>query len=300
MAAPAAVVVIGSVNTDLIVRVPRHPRPGETVLGGPSTTSPGGKGANQALAAARRGARTALVGAVGSDEDAVLALALLHEAGVDLTGVRHLDGGTGLAIITVAADGENAIVVVPGANARVQRDQVDDEVLAAAGVCVLQGEVPAEVVVHAVARCTELGTRVLLNLAPPLALPPGVLRAADPLVVNEHEARAALAQLTDAEVAEAELPGALHAAGVRSVVVTLGARGAVVVDAAGTTAVPAPRVEVRDSTGAGDAFVGALAGQLAAGASLVDAARLAARVGAATVRADGAQPSYPWAGEQLP
>ena len=300
MAAPAAVVVIGSVNTDLIVRVPRHPRPGETVLGGPSTTSPGGKGANQALAAARRGARTALVGAVGSDEDAVLALALLHEAGVDLTGVRHLDGGTGLAIITVAADGENAIVVVPGANARVQPDQVDDEVLAAAGVCVLQGEVPAEVVVHAVARCTELGTRVLLNLAPPLALPPGVLRAADPLVVNEHEARAALAQLTDAEVAEAELPGALHAAGVRSVVVTLGARGAVVVDAAGTTAVPAPRVEVRDSTGAGDAFVGALAGQLAAGASLVDAARLAARVGAATVRGDGAQPSYPWAGEAMP
>jgi ribokinase len=302
---PGTVVVVGSVNADVIARVAAHPAPGETVLGDSLVVLAGGKGANQAVAAALLGARVALVGAVGDDEFAGPATETLRSAGVDLTALDVVAGPTGIALVTVAADGENSIVVVPGANGSVGRDAVAEHghLVGAADVVVLQGEIPRDGI-EAAARAAR--GRVVLNLAPVLALDPEVLRLADPLVVNEHEARGALAILcagagpgNDAD--HARVAGELVAAGVRSVVVTLGPAGALVaVPRHEVVAVPAPAVTVVDTTGAGDAFVGALAHRLAAGDGLVAAARLAARVGAYAVTGPGAQASYPSADDGLP
>lgn len=305
------VVVVGSVNADLLTTVDQHPRPGETVLGRTLDVLPGGKGANQAVAAAQLGAQTTLVGAVGTDQFAEPALAGLRAAGVDLGALTVVEGATGVAQVTVSADGENAIVVIPGANAAVDGAVVDAyaELVGGAAVVVVQGEVP-RTGVEAAARHTR--GRLVVNLAPVVDVDREVLLAADPLVVNEHEAALVLAAL-DAESGTgergAEVPGAdgeqqvvdaLLAHGVPSVVLTVGARGALVADRSGTTRVPSPRVDAVDTTGAGDAFVGALAHRLSEGDELVEAARLAARVGAYAVRGSGAQPSYPWAGDALP
>lgn len=309
------VVVVGSLNVDLALTVDRHPSPGETLIAGGGGRSPGGKGANQALAASRAGAAVHMVGAVGDDPDAEVALGLLREDGVDLSAVRVVPGPTGLAVVTVAADGENAILVVPGANASVDAAVVDGhtDLLARTAVLVLQGEIPREGIEAAARAARAAGVRVVLNPAPVLTLDPAVLRDADPLVVNEHEAAAVLEQLGDARRGATtdagedwdprELVAALRDAGVRSVVLTLGARGAVVAGPAldagdGTGAgdpavIPAAQVEVVDTTGAGDAFIGALAAHLAAGEGLVLAAERATTFAGRSVTARGAQSSYP-------
>lgn len=298
-----SVVVVGSANADLLARTEVHPAPGETVLGHDLQVLPGGKGANQAVAAARLGTRVAFVGAVGDDEFADAATSGLREAGVDLARLEVVPGSTGVAVVTVAADGENSIVVIPGANGSVDAAAVHRhaDLLARAEVVVLQGEIPRDGI-EAAAQLA--GGRVVMNLAPVIDVAPEVLRRADPLVVNEHEAHGALVLLgarrggTDDEVV-----AGLRGAGVPSVVLTRGAHGALVAGAdagAEVVAVPAPRVEAVDTTGAGDAFVGALAAELARGSGLVDAARVAVRVGAFAVRGAGAQPSYPWAGDDLP
>lgn len=363
----SGVVVVGSVNADLLTTVDQHPRPGETVLGRTLAVLPGGKGANQAVAAAQLGAQTTMVGAVGTDQFAEPALAGLRAAGVDLDALVAVDGPTGVAQVTVAADGENAIVVIPGANAHVDAAAVVAcaDVVEAAAVVIVQGEIPRAGIEAAAAHTRG---RLVVNLAPVIDVDRSVLTAADPLVVNEHEAALVLAALdrsaaldktagtaasaavaalaalagtarsagmvdgpsagpavpeslgaegagvsaSDAPQgaatatgetgpeAEARVVAALLAHGVRSVVLTVGARGAIVADASGATRVPSPRVDAVDTTGAGDAFVGALAYRLSEGDGLVEAARLAARVGAAAVRGSGAQPSYPWAGDVLP
>lgn len=304
------VVVVGSVNADLLTTVDQHPRPGETVLGRTLDVLPGGKGANQAVAAAQLGGQTTLVGAVGTDQFAEPALSGLRAAGVDLEDVAVVEGATGVAQVTVSADGENAIVVIPGANASVDGAVVDARasVIAGAAVVVVQGEIP-RTGIEAAARHTS--GRLVVNLAPVVDVDREVLLAADPLVVNEHEAALVLAAL-DGESGGAErgagvtaddeqrVVDALLAHGVPSVVLTVGARGALVADGSGTTRVPSPRVDAVDTTGAGDAFVGALAYRLSEGEGLVEAARLAARVGAYAVRGSGAQPSYPWAEDALP
>lgn len=299
--APHDVVVVGSVNADLLTRVAQHPARGETVLGRTLAVLPGGKGANQAVAAARLGARTALVGAVGTDAFAEPALAGLRAAGVDLGAVAVHDGATGLALVTVADDGENTIVVVPGANARVDGTAVAGHaaLVAAAAVVVVQGEIPRTGTERAAASSTG---RLVVNLAPVVDVDPAVLRAADPLVLNEHEAPLLLAALgAPATGADADgLARGLLAHGVRSVVLTLGGRGALVADGTVPVLVPAPRVPVVDTTGAGDAFVGALAHRLARGDDLVAAARTAVRVGAFAVGRAGAQPAFPGAGDPLP
>jgi ribokinase len=296
-----AVVVVGSVNADLVVTVDRYPGPGETVPGRGGTVLPGGKGANQAVAAARLGATVALVGAVGDDAYAETATTCLRDAGVDLTALARRPGPTGLAVVTVAADGENTIVVVPGANATVSPADVaaHGDVIAAAAVVVVQGELPRETT-EAAARATR--SRLIVNLAPAGALDPAVLRRADPLVVNEHEAGYALALLDPTATAAdgIALATALGDAGVPSVVVTLGGAGAVVFSGDTVDHLAAPAVPVRDTTGAGDAFVGALAARLAAGDDLPGAARFAVRVGAYSVQRPGAQPSYPGAADPLP
>ncbi|MFI1971848.1 ribokinase [Streptomyces cinnamoneus] len=294
------VLVIGSANADLTVRVDRRPGPGETVLGTDLVENAGGKGANQAAAAARLGARTALLAKVGDDAFGEMVLDGQREAGTELRHVLVERGArTGTAMIVVGPDGDNAIVVSPGANSRLLPGDVTDAraAVAASAVVSLQLEIPPETVRAAVAVAGETGTRVVLNPSPvPEVLDPALLEAADPLVVNEHEARG-LSGL-DAGTA-ADWARALRARGARSVVVTLGAQGALALDdAAGDpVAVPGVAVTAVDTTGAGDAFTGALATRLAAGADLADAARFAVRVGAVSVTRAGAQPSYPTAEE---
>jgi ribokinase len=311
-ARPLDVVVVGSINVDLVLTVDRHPKPGETLIGGSGAHFAGGKGANQAVTAARLGARTAMVGAVGDDTTAPTALEHLRGADVDLSSVRTAPGATGLAVVTLAADGENTIIVVPGANASVTPDVVAGAapVLAAARVCVLQAEIPLVSVADAARLAHEAGTRVVLNVAPAASLALATLRTADPLVVNEHEAAILLAgagapEAPAAPVGHTTADGAvaaerLLALGVPSVVVTLGSAGCVVTESSGTTRIPARRVDVVDTTGAGDAFVGALAARLAAGDPLTTAAAHATRVAAASVRHLGAQVSYPWKDDVLP
>jgi len=299
------VVVVGSVNADLLTQVAVHPAPGETVLGRSMSVLAGGKGANQAVAAARLGAEVAFVGAVGDDSFAGPATGGLRAAGVDLSALATVPGATGIALVTVSADGENSIVVISGANAAVAADTVSAHAATVAGadVVVLQGEIP-RAATETAARLAR--GRVVLNLAPVIELDADVVRRADPLVVNEHEARLALSLLGGPDVPDddhAAAARALTSAGLTSVVITLGSAGAVVATRSGdgeVATVPSPKVTAVDTTGAGDAFVGALASRLAAGDELLDAARLAARVGAYAVTGSGAQSSYPSSTDALP
>ena len=296
------IVVVGSVNVDLLAQVRRHPRPGETLHGTGGRMLPGGKGANQAVAAARLGARVAMVGAVGSDVQAEAALSALREAGVDLGHVAEIEGPTGLAIVTVAEDGENSIVVIAGANDAMDAGRVRAaaEVISAARIVVCQGEIPRDGIEALPALVTG---RFLHNPAPVMELDPAVLRASDPLVVHQHEAGLVLAQLAPGQEAPEDpeaVVAALRAAGIPSAVLTLGADGSLVADQAGVRRIPPAPVEAVDTTGSGDAFIGALALGLARGDDLTTAARLASRVGAFAATGEGAQPSYPPAADELP
>ncbi len=267
------------------------------MLGGDLGVHPGGKGANQAVAAARLGAHTTLLARVGDDAHGRLLLDSLRAAGADTVGVLVGGAPTGVALITVDPTGDNSIVVSPGANARLAPADVRAAVslFLASRVVSAQLEIPLETVVEVVRTLAE-GSRFVLNPSPPRALPTEVLAACDPLIVNEHEARVILG---DACVSEepADWARLLLAKGPRSVVVTLGAEGALVCDASGVTRVSPLKVDAVDTTGAGDAFTAALAVRLGAGASLAEAARYAARVGAAAVTKRGAQESYPTAAE---
>lgn len=282
-----SIVVVGSINADLTINVERHPLTGETLLGTGGRITPGGKGANQAVAAARLGSEVFLVGAVGEDAHAKDATNLLIDAGVDLNAVEISPKPTGLAIITVAADGENTVMVVPGANGDVGAGVVDKHaaLVAGADLVLLQGEIPAD----GFARAVELAKgRVVVNLAPVIDVDRNALKRADPLIVNEHEAQLVLGKKSSPEACAKELLREFP-----SVVVTLGADGALVGDAEGIVRVASPSVVSVDSVGAGDAFTGALCHRLLAGDSLVEAATFAARVGAFSVTRPGAQPSYP-------
>ncbi|WP_371814058.1 PfkB family carbohydrate kinase [Phycicoccus sp. HDW14] len=245
------VLVLGSLNVDLVTRVERHPRPGETVLGEGLRRLAGGKGANQAVAAAASGATVAMVGCVGDDDGGRSYRARLERLGVDVGGVRVVDGTeTGHALIQVSDDGENSIVVVPGANAALdEREVAAVDALGPGDVLVLQLEVPFAVVCTAARRAAGRGARVVLNVAPWASLPPDVVALADPVVANELEMQA---------LAEA---GAQPA----SLLVTFGANGASW-DGVTAPAHPVAADEVADTTGAGDAFCGALAAALARGA----------------------------------
>lgn len=283
-------IVVGSANVDVTVAVPRHPRPGETVLGGDSVVSPGGKGANTAVAAARAGADVALLGAVGVDAHGELLLGALTEAGVDIGLIRRADAPSGAAYITVDPAGENAIVVAPGANSQVSVADVDRDRprIEDAGVLFAVLEVPLETVRHAVAVAAAAEVRVVLNASPVADLERATLAALDPLILNQHEA-AVLLQESGETHRGPDLALRLLDLGPRSVVVTLGAEGAVVADSSGVTEVPAPQVDVVDTTGAGDAFAGALCAHLAAGQDLVAAARAAVVQAAEAVTRSGAQ-----------
>jgi ribokinase len=289
--------VVGSANADLVIGVERRPAAGETVLGSDLAVHPGGKGANQAVAAARLGARTALLARVGDDGHGRLLLDSQRASGVDTVGVLVGGAPTGVALITVDPSGDNSIVVSPGANARLTPEDVRAAggLLHASRAVSAQLEIPLETVVEVVRNLPD-GTRFVLNPSPPRALPDEVLAACDPLIVNEHEARVVAGDGLGGT--PEEWAATLLARGPRSVVVTLGAAGAVVADGTGAPVrVPSVTVDAVDTTGAGDAFTAALAWRLGAGASLAEAAAYAARVGAAAVTRAGAQASFPTAEE---
>jgi len=286
------VVVFGSINLDLVARVARMPAPGETVSGSTFATLPGGKGANQALAARRAGADVALYGAVGRDSFAPVALANLAAAGVRLDGVMPVDAGTGVALIHVDDRGENAITVVPGANARARATQVPDERLVAGNTLLLQLEVPMTEVEALATRARRAGARVVLNAAPAVRLPPALLRSVDVLVVNEHEASSYARALGVPEDPMALVAYAQEQFGI-AVVLTLGARGAVTIIDGQQVRLESPKVDVIDTTGAGDALTGALVAALDRGAALPRALGEGVDAGAVACTYNGAQPAVP-------
>jgi len=287
------ITVFGSINVDLVLRVAAHPRPGETVTGAEQTQVSGGKGANQALAAARAGAMVRLVGAVGNDDLAGRALSELAVAGVDLAHVARRNGATGLAVIVVDAKGENAIVVAPGVNRAVTAEQAAAIDFAPGDTLMLQLEVPYPEGRVLAERAAEQGGRVILSVAPFAPLSPNDLAPATILVMNQHEAGALCRHLgigaNDAEDTVRRLASAFG----RTVIATLGADGAVAAVEGGIIRVPALRVTPVDTTGAGDAFAGVLAARLDAGADLRTAMAAAAAAGSLATTKPGAQPSFP-------
>ena len=292
--ATGRVVVVGSLNMDLIVSVDAIPTPGQTVLASQTRRACGGKGANQAVAAARAGAQVAMVGAVGDDADGSALLGALVAEGIDVGGVLRSPEATGLALVTVDAAGENAITVAPGANHVCPPAHVAATLrsLTAADVVVAQGEIPAASIEAAGRAASAAGARFLLNLAPAIAVSPDLWRHVSLLVVNEHECAELLGGIDHESSGSpaAQLAGTLGVA----VLVTLGTDGSHLVDRSTGTpldqALPAfAAPQVVDTTGAGDAFVGALAAAWCAGHDLPDAARWGAAAGSLAVRAAGAQ-----------
>jgi ribokinase len=287
------VLVFGSINIDFVSRVERFPSPGETVSGISFAMYPGGKGANQALASARAGAPTRLVGAVGRDAFADAALALLAPAGVDLTDIARVERATGCATIWVSDSGENLIVSVPGANALADPASVPDVLLTRSSIISLQQELPADANDALMRRARRGGSRVMLNASPWRALLPDTLSRIDYLVINEIEA-AALASTYQWPPAPRELARrAASAVPSLTIVVTLGSQGALAAHGSEIVHIEAPSVRVIDTTGAGDAFGGTLAAALDDHAPLDEALRRAVAAGSLACSAAGAQPSFP-------
>lgn len=282
------IVVFGSIIVDHLFAVPVLPRHGETVLGERYSVMPGGKGANQALAAARDGASVALVGAVGSDHLALLALEGARNAGVRLAGIRTVDLPTGAAAVGVNPQGDNQIMVAAGANTAASADWLDG-VLSPGKILVLQRELPQAETERAIAKARAAGCPVILNLAPALPLALEALQAVDILVVNEIEAAALAIMLRLSQSDARSLSQALDV----SVIVTLGEQGAQSCEQGRLWHTPALEIEAVDTTGAGDAFVGVLAAALDRGLPLDRAVRRSCVAGSLSCRATGAQAALP-------
>ncbi len=287
------ITVFGSINVDQVTRVKRLPGPGETVHGADYALIPGGKGANQALAARRAGASVRLVGAIGDDVLSRVALSELEADGVDLMSVARRAGTTGLAIITVDDNGENTIVLSAGANAHADAASIPDGTFGSGDTLLLQMEVPLAQNYAAAARARADGARVILSLAPYAPLFPDELAAFDMVIVNQHEAADLARHLAIAGGTPEETVAALAGALGRTVVATLGGDGAVAADGRDAIRVPALQVTPVDTTGAGDTFCGVLAAWLDEGASFRTALARAAVAGSLAVTKAGAQPSFP-------
>ncbi len=291
------VVVVGSLNMDLVARAPRLPAPGETLLGRSFSTVPGGKGANQAVAAARLGARTAMIGCVGEDAFGRQLRAGLEGDGVDCRGVRVVPGqSSGVALIVVDDAGRNGIVVVPGANGHLAPEDVDrhEAALAGRGVVALQLETPLATVEYAARKARVMGWTVVLNPAPAQPLPPALIACSDFLVPNEIEAAMLTGLPVESVESATEAAHRLHAQGAGCVLVTLGARGVVAVTAAGAQHFPAQQARAVDTTGAGDTFIGGLCAALVRGRTLPEAIGFSQAAAALKVTRPGAQASIPF------
>lgn len=290
------IAVVGSLNMDLVARAARIPQPGETILGGALQYHPGGKGANQAVAAARLGGTVRMVGRVGQDAFAQPLLMNLAAVGIDHTYVVATpDVATGVALIVVDDTGQNSIVVTAGANTLLSPADVDaaESIIADAAVLLLQLEIPLNAVKRAAEIAHHHGVQVILNPAPAQKLPDELLSLVDILIPNEIET-SLLTGLAVSTRAEAEAAArALRQPGIETVIITLGKQGALLAQADASIIIPAFDVQAVDTTAAGDAFVGSLAVALAEGRSLEDAVRRGNAAGALSVTRPGAQPSLP-------
>jgi ribokinase len=296
LSVPGRIVVLGSLNVDLVIRVASLPKPGETVLGDRLETFAGGKGANQAVAAARLGGRVSMVGRVGNDRFGEMLLAQLRRDGVDASSVvRDAEQPSGTALILVGSGGQNMIAVAPGANGAVGEGEVERalEHLHSDGLLVMQLEIPAAVVDAAIRKARQQGSRVLLNAAPARSLDWDLMADLDVLVVNETEATAILRESVSDVKAACRAARKANEAGVRLAVVTLGDQGAVFSERGDCQHVPAFSVEMVDATAAGDAFVGALAVGLANDEALDKTVCFANAAGASAASRLGAQASLP-------
>lgn len=293
---PAKVVVIGSLNMDLVTRAPRLPKGGETLIGESFATVSGGKGANQAVAAARLGAEVSMIGCVGNDAyGEALRGALLAER-IDCQAVSAVDGSSGVALIVVDDSSQNSIVIVPGANGALTAEAIDrfDSVIQAADVLICQLEVPDVSVGHALKRGRELGKTVILNPAPvSRPLPSDWYASIDYLIPNESEASALSGLAVDSLESAHAAAARLIALGAGKVIITLGAQGSLFADGQRFEHFPAPVVKAVDTTAAGDTFVGGFAAALAAGNDEAQAIRFGQVAAALSVTRAGAQPSIP-------
>ena len=287
------VVVVGSLNMDFVTAVQQHPKPGETVLGSDVQRFPGGKGANQAAAAAKLGADVAMLGCVGEDAIAQELRASLRSFGADISGVQQIATASGMAFITVDAQGENMIVVSSGANRQFSPERFDPATLEAAAVVLMQLEIPLATVAHVAALARERGLQVMLNPAPAQRLEPSLLACLHYLIVNEGEAALLSGQAVQDVSSALSAAQQLRSQGVACVIVTLGGQGLVYSSPDGQGHIPACQVQVVDTTAAGDSFCGALAQQLAAGETLLAALRFANAAAALSTTRLGAQPSLP-------
>lgn len=286
------VLIIGSINIDCTVLVEQIVKPGQTIRGSEPQFLPGGKGGNQAVSVSANGGKAFMIGGVGTDDHGQVMPDSLMASGVNTDGVKAYEGATGTAYIFVEESGENSIVVTAGANAKVTVSEVDAAVKKLAGhapVILCQMELPEEVVEHSAKLATELGGRFILNLAPAAKISQQLLESCDPIVLNESEAN----YLTGQEISTVEQ--ALSAAGeisktAKSCVITLGEQGAVFVVGSQTGQVPGEKVNVVDTTGAGDAFVGALVTALSKGLGLAEAVSEGVKAGTKAVGHFGAQP----------
>lgn len=294
------ILVVGSVNTDMVVKTTRLPDPGETLLGGAFLLAQGGKGANQAVAAARLGGAVTFVGRVGADTFGDANVDGLRRNGVEIRHVvRDETHPSGVALILVDRVGENMIVVAPGANGHLSPSDVDAAKVAfeAADILLAQLEVPVETVERAVERACERGTPVILNPAPSRPLRREFLEKISVLTPNRTELGMLTDRVVDKDAGVEDAARELLNEGVRAVVVTLGEEGALVVTREHSERVPSRTVEAADATAAGDAFNGALAVALAIGMDLLEAVRFANAAGALAATKMGAQPSLPTVGE---
>ncbi|MEJ5989437.1 ribokinase [Ramlibacter sp. PS3R-8] len=284
------IVVFGSLNMDLVVRVARAPRGGETLQGLSFFTNPGGKGANQAVACARQGARVAMVGCVGEDDFGRTLRNALAADGIDVAHVRAVEGSTGVAVVMVDAEGENRITIVPGANDLLK---ADPEALAG-HYLLLQCEVPMAEVVLAARAMRAKGATVVMNPAPVCQLPDELWSLVDIIVMNEIEA-SELASLTVTDPASAaNAASSIRRRGPSTAIVTLGSQGVLVADDAGCRHFPALEVRVVDTTAAGDTFIGALCAARAAGQSMDAAVLRGIQAATICVTRSGAQSSIPY------
>ncbi|MCU1416150.1 MAG: ribokinase [Schumannella sp.] len=303
---------LGSINQDIRVHVSEFPQPGETVLATSGGTALGGKGANQAASATLLGADVVMIGAVGKDGAGRDATQQLNRLGISTNHISQIEGSTGLALITVDATGENTIAVLPGANQRISAGDVErhlDELLAAEdetfSIAWSQGEVPPEAILAFADRCRIHNIRFVLNLAPFVVVPPEALEAADPVILNETEARALLAHVgldtkIDDEQSAANAAHVIATRIARSAIITRGSLGATISDGTRTWHEPiASKPPVIDTSGAGDAFVGAVVASLAAGADLASACKDGVHAGTYAVARSGTIASYPTSREAL-
>ncbi len=285
---------MGSLNMDLVLRVDRLPRPGETVFGRAYVTYPGGKGANQAVAVARLGGRVEMVGRVGEDAFGESLRASLAQEGVGVRWVGKVPGPSGVAFILVDSSGQNQIAVAPGANAGLRPEDLPEEAFEGVRLLLLQLEIPLETVERAAALARARGIAVLLNAAPALSLPEGLWQDTDLLLVNETEAAALLGISPPSHPEEALAAARALAGRGPGVVLTLGSMGAVWSWGGREGYQPAFPVQAVDTTAAGDAFAGALALALAEGRGFEEAMRFASAAGALAATRPGAQPSLPY------